>query len=240
MDINFPDELQKQFEQAVVSGELVKGQIIHLDALAKDFETTQSAMNRVLNAEHRKGLVKRENDSQFLVLGIAQPSIDSVFQHTAKSGLSPTSNVRAVDVVPAAEAVAAQLKVNVGDPVYRQIRTRNVKDDAVANQCNYIPVEVCPGLEKVDLFRTSFQVTLEQKFLAIISHIEEKFALIPATEEDVQILSIPSNAQILNVQRLSLSINKEPLVWADIHIRTDRYPYVSQLWPQAAKLLEPK
>jgi len=35
-----------------------------------------------------------------------------------------------------------------------------------------------------------------------------------------------------------LSSNLLPLVWADIHIRIDRYHYVKDLWPQAAALLQ--
>ncbi len=238
MLINFPIAVQVRIEKLIVNETLSKGQIIQSDSLAASLGTTSEAVKMVLMASHRKGLVKQFGQDKFEILGVAKPTIDSVFQHTAKSGLSPTSIVRGITVEPASAIVADRLKMKVGYPVYRQVRTRQVQGEAIANQCNYIPFEVCPGLESVDLSQTSFQATLEQQFLAIINSLEETFGLIPATAEDSQILNISPQAPILNVRRLSFSVNQEPLVWADIHIRTDRYAHVAQLWPQAATLLE--
>jgi len=239
MDTYFPAQLQRQVEQAIVDGKLMSGLAIYADALASAFHTTPNTMFRVLNAAHRKGLVKKQADGHFVVVGLGQPSIESVFQHTEKSGLKPTSVVRAVNLVPADSIVAEKLRMSPDDLVYRQIRTRQVNNKAIANQCNYIPLEICPGLEAVDLSHTSFQVTLEKRFLTIIAHIEETFALAPATPEDAKILGLAPNAQVLRVQRMSFSSNREPLVWADIHVRADQYAAVSQLWPQAAALINP-
>ena len=51
-------------------------------------------------------------------------------------------------------------------------------------------------------------------------------------------LHVRYQADPSDLDRLSLSSNRLPLVWTDIHIRTDRYHYVSALWPQAADLLQ--
>ena len=117
-----------------------------LSELAAQFNCMEEMMRFVLAGEHRKGLVS-VNNHHYRILGKAKPHILSVFQHTAKSGLSPVSIVRNVTIERATNIVAEKLQMEPGDQVYRQERTRMVNGEVLANQCNFIPYEVCPGLE---------------------------------------------------------------------------------------------
>jgi GntR family transcriptional regulator len=240
LNVEYPRELQRQFEQALAGGEWAVGEKVTADSLARRFQVPVEPMRQVLAAAYRKGIVDQvaaERDA-FRVLGLAQTDKESVFTHTARAGFKPTSLVRAVEVEPATPLVAEKLEVAVGGPVYRYVRTRNVDDQPLANQTNYIPFEVCPGLEEDDVFRYSFQKLLEKKYLAVLSEMKERFALIPATEQDQQILGLTEGSFVLLIDRIALSPTGRPLVWANIRIRPDRYDYVAALWPEAAKLLE--
>ena len=236
MDIHFPVQLQQQVEQAILAGQLPAGQRASVEALAAQFQAPADAMRLVLLAEHRKGLVRQQAD-QFEIVGITGPTLDSLFQHASKSGQKPASDVRAAVVVPCPEAAAAKIDVPVGAPVYRLERTRMVDDQVLANQVNYLPYEICPGLENDDLSHFSFQKLLEQKYHAVIPEIKEDIRIVPGTDQDLAILGLPPGAPVLVVERLSFSANHVPLVWADIHIRTDRYHLVASLWPKAAEVL---
>jgi DNA-binding GntR family transcriptional regulator len=237
---SFPQELQQSFETDIVSGALARGQWFSFGDLQTRYHADPMDLSRVLFAAFRKGLIEKDSAGAVGILGKSQPAIQSVFQHATKAGLSPKSVVRAVEVVPASAQVAQKLGLAEQDSVYRQIRTRLVNDEIVANQNNYIPIEVCPGLETVDLTHTSFQETLEGRFHAVVADVEEHFEIRLASEQDIHILDLEAGANILVVQRLSLSSNQLPLVWADIHVRTDRYHYVKDLWPEAAALLHRK
>lgn len=238
MEIRFPVDLQKRFERALLEGEFAPGLALDLATLATRLNASPEKMHEVLLAEYRKGLVAPQVDGRFRILALARPSIDSVFQHTAKQGLVPTADVRAVEIEPASAVVAAKLALPRGAPVYRQERTRKVNGEVIANQRNYIPFQVCPGLEKEDISHSSFQELLEGKYHAIIAEKREQYALVPANAEDLAILSLPAGVRVLVVERLSLSVNAQPLVWAGIHIRTDRYVPVAKLFPEAAELIE--
>jgi GntR family transcriptional regulator len=235
---SFPDTLQQSIELEIATGVLAKGQSIHITELQRRYQAASGDLMRVLNAAVRKGLIALSSGGLVTILGKSHSDIKSVFQHTAESGLSPRSIVRSVEVVPAYLEAAGKLNLSPGEPVFRQTRTRLVNDEVIANQNNYIPIEVCPGLESVDLSHTSFQKILEGRFNAVVASIAEDFFLAPGSEEDLQTLGLPAGSQVLVVQRLSLSPAQQPLVWADIHIRSDRYYYVKELWPKAATLLE--
>jgi GntR family transcriptional regulator len=235
----FPKELQEKFESDIVSGKLKKGLIVKLDDLQKQYQTDLENLKIVVTGSIRKGLLRHSAISNsFTILGKSKPTIISVFQHAAKTGLAPESIVRDVIVKPASELVAQKLNINIGEPVFQQSRTRLVNNEVIANQNNYIPIEVCPGLESVDLSHTSFQTVLEGQFNAVVAEIKESFKIFPASLEDTEILGVEKGTDILIVERLSMSLNGLPLVWADIHVRPDRYHYVKDLWPEAENVLK--
>ena len=233
---DFPRELQHQFEQTIVDNKFEAGESCTVDGLAEQFRATTDQMLLVLQAAQRKGLVSKQKDGSFKFLELAPPR-DSVFSHTQKLGFKPTSEVREVKVEPASLQVAEKLSVEIGAPVYRFVRTRFVNGEALANQTNFIPFEVCPGLEEDDVSRYSFQKLLEEKYLAFTADLKETFEVVPANTQDQKILNLPEDSSVLLVQRISFSATGFPLVWSNIRIRPDRYQYVSKLWPSAAELV---
>ncbi len=237
METEFPSELQRRFEQAIVEGEYARGQLLTSSDLAHRFEVTTGEMLQVLLAEHRKGLVVEQENGVYEVLSLATQGIASVFVHTAKSGLKPSSSVRVVRIEPATPAVADKLDLLVGAPVSRLERTRYANGEALANQINYIPFEICPGLEQHDVSHYSFQKLLEEKYFAFTVEAEEDCEVVAANEQDVEILDLPRGSSVLEIRRLALSATGCPVVWASIRVHPDRYRYVAELWPLAADLL---
>jgi GntR family transcriptional regulator len=241
MQPTFPRELQNRFEQAIVKGDLAPGEMVLVADLARRFRAPAGQMGQVLSSAHRKGLVDQAETGtdSFQVLGLASSGFSSVFTHTAESGLKPRSLVRLVQVEAASPKVAEKLRMAVGSPVYRYVRTRYVDEQALANQTNYIPYEICPGLEEDDVSRTSFQKLLEGKYSTITADMVEAYRLVEAGKEDREILGLAERSPVLLVERTALSATGWPLVWANIRIRPDRYQYVAALWPEAADLLAP-
>ncbi len=240
VEIEFPIALQQRFERAIVEGAYASGETLALGGLVGQFGASTDSMQRVVQAARRKGLVEavETEGDVFQVLGLPTTDFASVFTHTAGAGLKPRSEVRQVEVEPASPLVADKLRVEPGSPVYRYVRTRWVHEEALANQTNFMPFDVCPGLEGDDVSRTSFQKLLEEKYHAVLVEMEEDCRLIPATGADRAVLGLPQGASVLVVDRIALSASGWPLVWADIRIRPDRFEYVAALWPPAAELLK--
>lgn len=235
----YPRELQVRFEGAIVAGRYAPGESLSVDHLAAEFQTPRDQVRQILLAVYRKGLVDRiASESDVRVLGLPTTAFASVFTHTARAGFKPTSLVREVEVEAATPLVAAKLRVEVGSPVYRYVRTRNVDGQPLANQTNYMPFDVCPDLEHDDVSRYSFQKLLEEKYHAVPVEMVEETQLTPATGQEREVLGLPEGAPLLVVDRIALSATGWPLVWATIRIRPDRFDYVAALWPQAAQLLK--
>ncbi|MCL7451682.1 MAG: UTRA domain-containing protein [Anaerolineae bacterium] len=238
MSIDYPTELQARFERRIVAGAYGRGQVIRVDHLAAQLKAPTDQVLRVLRTAQRKGLVADAAEGSVRVLGLPTTRFASVFTHTASSGLNPRSEVRQVEVERATLTVAERLRVDVGSPVYRYVRTRWVNEEALANQTNYMPFQVCPGLEHDDVRRYSFQKLLEEKYAAVLVEMVEETRLAAASVQDQAVLGLAQGANVLVVDRIALSATGWPLVWAEIRIRPDRFEYVAALWPEGAKLLK--
>jgi GntR family transcriptional regulator len=237
MNVDFPRNLQHRFEQAILNNAFTAPCVFTCAELASRFDVSANDMLIVLAAAHRKGLVVEQDGGLFRILGLTVPPQDSVFSHTQKLGFKPNSQVREVSIKPASSVVAQTLRLSAGEPVYHFVRTRNVNGETLANQTNYIPYEICPGLEQDDVSRYSFQKLLEEKYLTYTATFKEDFSVEPANKQDQKILSLPPDASIWLVRRLALSATGFPVVWSNIRIRPDRWQYVTQLWPSAAEAL---
>jgi GntR family transcriptional regulator len=240
MQDRFPIELQHRFERELLAVGYRPGDRLTVVDAARHFGVDEPEMAAVLLVALRKGLVEpvEGRKAVFGVLGLAEPTVDSVYIHTASAGLKPRSEVRAVEVEPASRLVAAMLHLEEGDPVYRCARTRYVGDDVLANQTNYVPYSICPGLEEQDLVHRSFQRILEQEYNAVVTDVQEEFEVSTATKEDAHALGVPLGGLVLLIERLALSRTRWPLIWVNLRIRPDRFEYVQALWPGAAELVK--
>jgi DNA-binding GntR family transcriptional regulator len=237
MQIDLPLKVQRHFEAALRSSALERDDVWSLSALSERFQAPEEEMRRVLAVAHRKGLVERVAEDRFRILGIADRGVKSVHAHTQKRSLKPTSQVRGVSVEPASQEVAEQLAVEVGAPIYRFARTRCVEGLPLANQVNYLPFAVCPGLEEHDVSQRSFQRLLEEEYTVVLTDAVEQLAMVPATAQDASVLGVRPDAPLLEIARLALSATAQPVVWAILHINPQGYQYVAALWPTAAELL---
>ncbi len=237
-DLKFPFDQQQQFEKALVDNEINNDDVLNIDYLRTEYGLSDYQAQVILDCAYRKGLLEQVSAGSFSRKEPSQPEIISVFQHAEKTGMKPISIVRSVELVPASASVAEKLALQEGAPIYQQRRSRLINDVVVANQTNSIPYCVTPDLESLDLKHRSFQVVLENKYHAVVHAIKEAFALAESTEEDREILGLADGEQVLLVQRLSLSANDRPLVWADIHVNPHHFQLVESLWPEAAKFVK--
>jgi GntR family transcriptional regulator len=238
MTIDFPRDLQREFESEVAGGAFEIGTIWNVDALCERYGASDTDMRRVLVSAHRKGLVEAEA-GWFRILGLAERGVGSVHAHTQKRGLKPTSEVRVVRVEPAADVVAERLAIGVGAPVCRFERTRRVGESPLANQINYLPFDVCPGLEGENVSQRSFQGLLEEEYHVVLTGAEEDLGIVPATEQDREVLGLSLGASVLEISRLAWGATEKPVVWAILHVDPNQYHDVAELWPTAVHLLSP-
>jgi DNA-binding GntR family transcriptional regulator len=233
----FPEDLQRSIEVDIIAGQFDLGSTYSTKYFESKYNTDAKAVITVLRGIHRKGLIFQEENGEIRILGLPKAKITSVFQYAEKSQLNPSTIVRKVEIIPADEQIAGKLEIEPRSPLFVQVRTRKINREVLANQYNFIPYEICPGLEKIDLSQSSFQVALEKDFHTVITRIHEEYLLSAPLRDDKEILQISEKDQVLVVQRTSYSRNNLPVVFADIHVNPRQFHYVKDLWPDAYYLI---
>ena len=233
----YPADLQKQIESDIRNGRMAAGSEFPVGDLTGRYQTSADALGAVIPTLYRKGLIEKPDGENIKVLGLPEAEIESVFQYAEKAKLTPRTVVREVSVIAADAFLGEKLAVDEGAALYQQVRTRLVEGQVLANQYNFIPYTVCPGVETVNLSQRSFQVTLAEEYSTIIKRIEETYALGAPSRDDAEVLSLSADAEVLIVERMSFSANGMPLVFADIHVNPSAFHFVKNLWPGAAQLI---
>jgi DNA-binding GntR family transcriptional regulator len=236
--VDFPVDLQRLFEEDIVKDQFDLNAIYSREYFENRYNAEKKDMDSVLRGIHRKGLIFRDVNGKVKILGLPTAKITSVFQYAEKSQLKPSTIVRKVEILPADDLIAEKLDIEPQSPLFVQVRTRKINDEVLANQYNFIPYEICPGLETLDLSRSSFQVALEKDFHTVITRIQEDYFLSAPARDDMEILKLNQQEQVLVVQRTSFSRNNLPVVFADIHVNPRQFHYVKDLWPDANSLIK--
>ena len=234
----YPAELQYQIEKDIAVEKLTAGNVSTFEEFKNLYSARSDDLNLVLKSIHRKGLICFEEENRIRILGFPESGITSVFQYAEKSQLNPSTVVRRVDVIQADSLIADKLAIEIGSPIFVQVRTRMIKNEILANQYNFIPYFICPGLELLDLSHSSFQVALEREFHTIITKIDEQYKMALPSRDDTEILGINDTDHVLVVQRISYCRSNLPVVFADIHVNPQLFHYVEDLWPEAVELVQ--
>lgn len=81
--------------------------------------------------------------------------------------------------LPADEGVAQRLGVEVGEPVYCLQRVRLANDQPVAFEIAYLPVRLCPDLERFDFSTASLYAVLREHYRVFPTWQKRKSRLAP-------------------------------------------------------------
>lgn len=193
--------------------------------------TVRSAAD-VLVAE---GLVERRHGSGTYV--VPQPfvrflGLTSFSEDMRERGLVPSSRLLAFEVVLADAGVASQLRIRVGEPLFRFSRLRMGSGEPMAVETTSIACSVVPGLVPADLEGSLYE------HLARRHHIVPGSASVtiepvlpdPATRE---LLDIPSYQACLRLRMTDADARGRVIMIADCVYRGDRYQLSADV-PSAA------
>lgn len=120
-------------------------------------------------------------------------------------GLAPSSKVLDARMVPADDAVAEQLRITPGTPVFRLERLRFGDGQPIGIQVAYIPVDHFPGIESVDFSQASLYAEMERRSGLPIEEAEEVYIVGQADRRVARELGVSVGSPIFIVERRAWS-----------------------------------
>ncbi|WP_052345739.1 GntR family transcriptional regulator [Paucisalibacillus sp. EB02] len=155
---------------------------------------SRTPVRQALNELVTEGILKREHGRGTFVAEkkIEQTFLESLsnFQDEMESkGLNYTTRLMETELISSNPEFDAIFERKV-DQLIKFIRLRSVEGEPYVLVTTYIPAEMAPGLENINLESDSLYRTLEEKYNFKISHAKRIIEAFNASKEEAEILNI--------------------------------------------------
>jgi len=210
-------------ERGLAAGDRLRGD----HELSARYDVSRTVVRQALSELETEGVIERikgrgtyvapHRTSERLV-----QSLTGLYEDVAARGSHLRSEVRRLEVVPADEHVAAELRIDIGASVILLERLRFVDDEPWALVIGQLPVEVAPGLLEEDLTHQSLYGLLEQKYGVTLHHGERGVEASVAGADLAASLGISEGDAVLVLRSIVYDDDERPVEMFVAYHRGDR------------------
>jgi len=216
--------LQEEIEKSMKPGDSLETE----DKLEKRFNVSRITIRRALNELEADRLISRQQGRGTFVreLPIEQelPQLLSWSNQMREKGMQPSSSHCEINVVEPTKEFASLLSMKSGEKLVRIRRLRLANGEPICIMDNYIPEIKVPGLIQEGLVNDSLYATLP-KYEIKATQAEDRVEARLATDKEAKLLNIHKGSPLIQVIRLTLDSNNNPLYIAVVANRADKFVY---------------
>ncbi len=202
--------------------------------LCRIYDVSRTVVRQALSELETAGLIDRIKGRGTYVAqpktaeGLVQ-SLTGLYEDVAARGGRLVSQVLRCEVVPADDAVAAGLLIDVGAPVLFLERIRFVDGQPWVLTATHIPHELAPGLEFEDFTEQSLYALLEGKYGIELRRGRRGVEASAAGAALARQLGIPRGAPVLVLRSISVGEADRPVEMFVAYHRGDRSRFEVEL-----------
>jgi GntR family transcriptional regulator len=146
-----------------------------------------------------------------------------------RDGLKPSNRILRQEVIPAAQEITAELKLQVGSAVIHLCNLRLVDQLPFSIEDMYFAADRFARLATLDLNNRSIYATLDKLYDA---HPQEALDLVSAgsaTREEANLLGINKGAPVMRLKRTSTDRQGLPVEYSKVVFHGERYQFVARV-----------
>ena len=219
--------------EQVDSGELPGGSRLPSEReLAKQLGVNRMTLRQALTMLEVRGLLVRRQGDGTYVTGpkIERPANDffPFSQGMARKGYQPGAHIVMFEYRPSDMALAKQLEIPVGTPVYHGHRLRLINDEPVMLELFTLPAHRFPDFEQWDIANRSIYALMESEYGVKISRARQTFEPVIATPYEAELLGVLVGAPLMLERRLTYDQNGLIVEYTKDLYRGDRFRFVTE------------
>lgn len=202
--------------------------------LAVDFATSRTTVRQALSELVVEGRLERIQGRGTFVTHpkVAQPlQLTSYTQDMQSQGLSPTSRLVEIGMIPADTELAGLLDIRTGTRVLRIERLRLANGEPMAVEASHLAAKRFPGLRRHLERGGSLYSTLDSIYDVRLIDAEETIETVLCGPREAELLGTDAGAPMLLLSRHSWDSDGKPVEWARSLYRGDRYKFLTRLRP---------
>jgi DNA-binding GntR family transcriptional regulator len=223
-------QLAQAIEGAISGGSLPAGSRLENEVLlAQRYGLSRPTVRRAVQELVDKGLLVRKRGVGTQVI---QPHVrrsvelTSLYDDLARAGEAPTTEVLALDRVPAAADVAEELDVPVGEEVVVVRRLRRSHGEPLALLTNHLPGRFSPTVEELTELGLYQYLRVRGVHLRVA---HQRIGARLARSEEARLLEEPPRAALLTMQRVAFDDKGDPVELGRHVYRASRYDFETTL-----------
>ncbi len=202
-------QITAQLIHMIEQGELKPGdKILSERELSDLLNISRITARQAIQELLKSGLVYREQGRGTFVAEAKMRNVQGFTSFTEdmkKRGMKPGAQILMKEVIPADDNLARTLHIQPGESVLHLVRVRTADERPVAIQYSYLPLKLCPGLEKLDLTDQSLFKTLRETYFIYPVWTEATVEAASALPEEVHLLGLKPGEPVLLVRGLTFN-----------------------------------
>jgi GntR family transcriptional regulator len=221
-------QLKELLRDEIHSGRWPSGMRIPSEPeLCRILDVSRTVVRQALGAlEHERLLRRRKGLGTFVaepkIRGRLVQRLTGFHDDMLAQGRVPGTRVLSQAVVPADRRVAEALGVALGGAVVAIERVRSVDGEPIALVTTFLPADLVPGLESIDLRDTSLYRTLAARFDLHISNGRRMLEAVSASEEEAELLGIEPGDPLLSLRSVTYLADGRAIEYYEAVHRGDR------------------
>ncbi len=217
---------------AVLLDELGEGGLLPTEReLAQRHEVSRETVRQALRELLLEGRLRRQGRGT-VVAGpkLEQPlSLASYTEGVRRQGRRPGRHLIGLDRFPCPEALAAEIAVERGEPVWHLERVLLADDERVGLESTYVGVARVPDLDTRFDPDSSFYAYLRDRLGIAFGDADERIETVLATPREALLIGTPPALPMLLIHRLSRDTGGRPLERVRTLFRGDRFSFSAHL-----------
>lgn len=201
-------------------------------SLAQQYQVARATVTQAIEELADKGLVYRVHGSGTFV---AEPklrqavTLTSFTEDMQARGMTPGSLVLTRDVILANTVIARHLAITPEAPVVRFERVRTADGEPMALERTYLPAQLFPGLEEVDLTDASLYRLMEERWGVRVKVADQWASVARLDAREAELLQVSVSQPALLFQRLTRDAKDTVVEYVRSLYRGDRYEVHTRL-----------
>jgi GntR family transcriptional regulator len=226
-------QIANQLRQSIEAGDFKPGDALPSEAeLNRVFGVSRTTARASLDKLEQEGLIVRRSGKGSIVLAprVEQPLnvLAGFAEDMRRRGLAPSYGTQSARMMPLSAEAAEALGLREGDHAFCVRRLLKADGVAIAASVAWIPLSVFPNRKpptRGELGSGSLYSWLEEKCGARITGGHEIIEAAIAGNGLADSLGIPVESAVLVARRRSHGADGDPIEYAVVHYRADRYRF---------------
>lgn len=220
-------QLREELKKTILSGQIKEGELVPSEReLSETYDLSSTTVRRALqDLVHDNLLERKPGKGTFVKVKKVKRGLEKVLgftQNMKEMGLVPTTRVLSKKIVNANEYARQRLDLKSGTKILRLNRLRLANDIPMMLETRYIRLDLCPGIEELDLTSSLWNVFDVEYDNKPYRHWRT-LGIVRAAGRTAELLSVDEGAFLFLIKGITFLRDNRPIECEESYYRSDKY-----------------